>query len=169
MRRYWFSSPGIQGFEIQGKLSFNSIYPIDIIPVVHLYDLSDYLQIARVKMIEFDVTYALGEVSGTVQLGLVGLVVVGGVGQMQVNLVNLLKDAIEIVLLSTMGEFEGFILSDLDESLQPFLGGEDAGDQAFYGLSVGRFVEVDIKRLIDGDWNVLLSSKSLKEWYLVGF
>ena len=68
-----------------------------------------------------------------------------------------------------MGEFEGFVFSNFDESLQPFLGGKDARDQAFDCLGVGRFVEVDIKWLVDGGSNVLLFSKSLKEWYLVGF
>ena len=88
---------------------------------------------------------------------------------MQVNLVYLLKDAIEIVLLSTMGEFEGFVLSDLDESLQPLLGSEDAGDQAFECLGVGGFVEVDVERFIYRSGNLFLRSDTLKEWYLVSF
>ena len=121
------------------------------------------------KMIKLDITDTLGEVSGAVQLGFVGLVVMSGIGQMQVNLVNLLKDAIEIVLLSTMGEFEGFVFSNFDESLQPFLGGKDARDQAFDCLSVGGFVEVDIKRLIYCEGSMTLHSNALKEGNLVGF
>ena len=68
-----------------------------------------------------------------------------------------------------MCEFEGLVLSDLDESLQPFLCGKDAGDQTFDCLSVGCFVEVDIKRFVNGNRNVFFRPYTLKEWYLVGF
>ena len=64
------------------------------------------------------------------------------------DLVDLFEDTVKIVLLSTVGEFESFVLSDFDESLQPLLSGEDAWDQAFDCLGVGRFVEIDVERFV---------------------